>query len=418
MRQSRWTVFGVCAGLFIMSMLYRASNAVIAPGLIRDLGLGAEELGLLGAVFFYAFALAQLPLGLALDRIGSKPTMIFMNVIGLAGAVLFAFSRTPFEAIAGRFLLGLGMSANLMGPLALYTRWFTPREFATISGLMLAFGTLGGVLATTPLVLLAGLTGWRGSFLILALVNALLLTGLAFLIREAPPGWQADQDGNPNASKLSILKAGRYLFGNRSFWSISITSCLRYGVYASIQTLWAGPFFIVHLGLPEITAGNLLLALSMGFILGSPFGGILSDRLLKSRKKVVYISMSSMALSVLALSFWPGPKWLPLLALLMFFFGFMGSFGQIMFAQIKELMPTHMAGRAMTGINFFTMIGAGVFLMGLGELLGRGGGSGINGDADYRTAFFFCFLMLAASMGAYAFSRDTTGQNESPAGKQ
>ena len=407
MKQNRWVVFGVCAGLFIMSMLYRASNAVIAPALVTDLGLGPEELGLLGAVFFYAFALAQLPLGLALDRFGSKGTMIGLNMIGLAGAILFAMSRTPLEAIIGRSLLGLGMSANLMGSLALYTRWYTAGEFATISGLMLGIGTLGGVLATTPLVLLSTAAGWRGSFVILALINLLLLAGLIFLVRETPPDWPSNLEPGTNVSRLSLMKASRYLFSSRSFWAIAITSGLRYGVYASIQTLWAGPFLIIHLGFSELTAGNLLLSLNIGFILGSPFGGYVSDRVLKSRKKVVFISMSSMAVSIFVLALWPGAKALGLLYPFMFLFGFLSSFGQIMFAQIKELMPGQMAGRAMTGINFFIMIGAGIFLMGLGELLSQSGGSGVNGDADYRSAFLFCAFILAASLGAYAFSRDS-----------
>ncbi len=117
----RWTIFSLCALLFISSQFYRASNAIIAPDLQRDLGLSAEALGLLTALFFYTFALVQLPLGPCLDRVGARRTMAFLTLIGSAGAWIFASAKTFQGAAFGRILLGLGMSANLMGSMKLFT---------------------------------------------------------------------------------------------------------------------------------------------------------------------------------------------------------------------------------------------------------------------------------------------------------
>lgn len=130
----KWVVFGICSGLFVLSMLYRASTAVIAVDLSQDLRLSPDELGILGALYFYATTLMQFPLGQILDRVGAWRTMILLNVVGATGALVFSQAGELSAGLVGRGLLGLGMSANMVGTFVLFTKWFDPREFATVSG--------------------------------------------------------------------------------------------------------------------------------------------------------------------------------------------------------------------------------------------------------------------------------------------
>jgi len=86
----KWLIFAVCSSLFLMSLFYRASSAIIAPQLMKDLKLTHEDLGLLGAAFFYTFALVQFPLGPVLDRLGPRITMAGLNLLATLGAIVFA----------------------------------------------------------------------------------------------------------------------------------------------------------------------------------------------------------------------------------------------------------------------------------------------------------------------------------------
>jgi MFS family permease len=402
LRESRWVVVVFSSGLFLMSMLYRVSNAVIAPELSRDLGLTPQELGLMGAAFFYAFALAQVPLGPALDRLGVKRTIIFLNLIGAAGATAFALSDGLGSGLAGRALLGLGMSANLMGPFMLYARWFKPVEFATMSGVTMSAGYMGNLLATSPLVVLSQALTWRGAFIALALLNLVLTLGMAIWVGESPPG-KSRPIVKPDRKHSGAVHT---LVTSRSFWSIALTGGLRYGAFGSIQALWAGPFLMIHLGFDAITAGNLLLFMSVGFASGAPVGGVLSDRVLRSRKQVVLLGISVMAAAILIMAHWPGPVRLKLLGVTMFAFGFFGSFGQVLYSHIKDLMPEDISGSALTGVNFFVFLGAGGFIHGLGGILGRGGSGNLTTGGDYYSAFMICFGTLVLAGVIYAFSRD------------
>src|SRR4030043_1971349 len=87
-------IFSTLSALFTLSMFFRVSNAVIAPNLIRDLGLDAETLGILGGAYFYSFALLQIPMGLMLDRIGPRIVVTFFPLIAALGAFLFASGET------------------------------------------------------------------------------------------------------------------------------------------------------------------------------------------------------------------------------------------------------------------------------------------------------------------------------------
>src|SRR4030066_1824717 len=102
-----FSIFCILSGLFILSMFYRVSNAVIAPELIQDLGLNAETLGILGGAYFYSFALLQIPMGPMLDRIGPRFVVSFFALIGALGAFLFAFGTSFTSALLGRILIGV-----------------------------------------------------------------------------------------------------------------------------------------------------------------------------------------------------------------------------------------------------------------------------------------------------------------------
>ncbi len=406
----RRLVFVLSSLLFVLSQFYRVSNAVIAPQLQKDLILTAEQLGLLSAAFFYVFAIVQIPLGMAIDRYGGRLTMAVLTAVGAGGALTFAGAPSFAVALLGRGLLGLGMAGNLMGSMKLLSHWFSPREFATLSGMMLALGTLGNMLAATPLAAANERIGWRGSFVVLGVFTLLLAALFFIVVKERPEG----AGEAPTAfSRPSAFRSLLSLYGSRDYWIISTATFFRYGTLVAIQGLWIGPYMIGQLGFSPITAGNLLLMLNVGLIVGSPLGGWLSDRVLRSRKRVVLLGLGAMAADLFGLSMGWGEKSVWLLGGFLVVFGLFGSFGIVMYAHIKDLMPAHMTGTALSGINLFTMLGGAMLLQGLGWVLDHWQVQGAGGHPDYRATFGLCALGVTAALTAYAFVRDSRGGNRS-----
>jgi MFS family permease len=189
----RWLIFLIACLLFLLSQFYRASVAVIAPDLIRDLGMDTRGLSLISAAFFYAFALMQIPISMFLDGIGPRVSMAALSLIAVIGAILFAMGHSLSALVAGRMLIGIGMACNLMGTLKLITLWFTPLHFATLSALVSSIGTVGNLIAATPLVLLVQAVGWRNSFLVIAGIN-MVLTLLFYIITRDRPESSVSRD--------------------------------------------------------------------------------------------------------------------------------------------------------------------------------------------------------------------------------
>jgi nitrate/nitrite transporter NarK len=401
-------VFGACAPLFVCSQFYRVLNAVIAGHLQTDLGLGSEALGALSAAFFYAFAITQLPLALLLDRIGARAAMTFLSLVAALGAGVFATAETRAAAMAGEVLLGVGMAANLMGSMKLIGHWFPRHAFATVAGAFAALGTLGNILATSPLALLASALGWRRAVLVFGVATAALALLFLAVVRERPPGTEeAGVEGEGAAEPIGSMLW--QLVSSRDYWLISFGAACRYGAFVSIQALWAGPYLVEVAGLSPLRAANLILVLNVAFVLGAPAGGWLSDRVLSSRKVPVLLALGGTAGGILALGLLGGngTHGVASLAVVLALIGMLSSLGQVAWPHIRDLMPGRMSGMAMSGVNFFNILGAAAFIHGTGWLLERAAGpAGARGPAQYRTAFLAVAAVVSVALALYAFTRD------------
>ena len=409
----RWLIFFTASLLFVLSQFYRASIAVITPDLIRELGLDTRGLSLISASFFYAFALMQIPIGMYLDAIGPRTAMTALSLLGAAGALVFAAGNSTEALVVGRVLLGAGMACNLMGTLKLITLWFPPLRFATLAALVLSFGTLGNMTAATPLVLMVQTLGWRMSFGVFSGINVLLALLFFAVVRDRPDAPEAGEPHPAVSTDLrEVLANLRALMGEKDYWIISLGTFCRYGIFAAVQALWAAPYLMTVLGVSPVAAGNMLLLMGIGVIVGSPVCGWFSDSLIKTRKGVIMPGLIGMILVLTILACLPPGVGLPVLSLLFFAFGFFTSAGQVMYAHIKERVPVERAGAAMSGVNFFTMVGVAVFLQGLGSLmqyLYRG--ASLSAPA-FRAAFFFCAACLVLTVVLYGFTAETRGKGK------
>jgi sugar phosphate permease len=403
----RWAIFALASGNFFLSQFYRASNAIISTQLLQDLFLETEGLGLLSASFFYAFALTQIPISIFLDRVGARRMMSALSLVGVLGALIFSWSNNLTVGVLGRALLGIGMACNLMGPLKLLTLWFGPLSFATLSGLVMSIGTVGNMMATTPLVLLVDEFGWRTTFQLIAGVNLLLIVVFYTVARDTPEG-EGEKSSGPEAKEKSEGAISRVLLllKQRDYWIISSGTFVSYGVFAAFQSLWAGPYLLEVMGFSAIAAGNTILLMNMGVIAGAPVWGALSDRLLKTRKWLVVAGHVVLGGIVLAIGLLSRKAGFGFLAFLFFLFGFFRMTGALMYAQIKELMPLHMAGTAMTGINFFTMTGPAVFLQGLGALMQTLYPNASRSAAAFQVSFVVCAVCSFCMVALYVFTRE------------
>ena len=285
-----------------------------------------------------------------LDRFGARAVISLLVCIGAASAALFAASENGTTVILARAGIGIGMAAILMGSYKIFTTWFLPREFATLSGLLISIGNLGAIGATAPMVWMSEMLGWRGACMSMAVITLLLAVVMYLVGRDHPP--QQDDAASSEAQPAAGIASGlRTVFSSSLFWRLAPLSFASYGALIAVQGLWGGPYLMDTCGLGKAAAGNILLAVPVGIICGAPLWGHLSDRLGR-RKLPILLGQGAMLLifSSLAMGL-QLPRWG--LFLQCWLLGLTGGACFVLYAQVKETFPLSIAGTRPDCPQFF-----------------------------------------------------------------
>jgi len=388
------------AAVFLLSQIYRYATTVVAPEIAREFGLGPGALGGVGAAFFFTFAAMQLPAGILLDRWGPRRVIAAMQIFAVAGLVIAATAPSAAWLTVGMMLLGVGACCNLSGSLVLATRWLPSDRFATLAGGLIAFGGIGHMLSTSPVGYLIESVGWRGGYALLAGLQAMAGLVLYAVVRDAPPG-RADLEGQRATSLLESARGIGHVLRTPGMGRLIAAMAMGPPIFFTLRGLWGGPYLSqVHV-LDPVERGHVLLVMAAALILGNLVYGPL-DRKLDARKPIIVAGGVGLAtcFAVFALVMDP-----PLWAAIVFFaaIGFVSPFDVVIFAHARALVPTRLAGRTITTINFAMFGCVALFqqLSGLG--LGALARAGVDPADAYRV--LFAALAVIGFTGAAVYSR-------------
>lgn len=407
---TRWKIFSVLSFLYVMALFFRVSMAVVARDITIDFHLTATQLGTLSSIFFVVYAVAQIPLGILLDRFGGKIVVSVLGVMAITGIVLFALAPNYHVAMAGRILLGIGTSCVLMGSLKIFTNWFTQREFATIAGFIMAIGNLGNLFATAPLALAVSFFGWRQALLVVALAQVIAVIMVYAIAADSPDQKNAaESDPSAIASEQTSAMGGLLaVAGNSSFWLLGFLGFCYYGNFMLVQSLWGGPYLMDILNADRSVVGNILFCSAGGFILGCLCIGKISTQLFKSRKKTL-LAGQSITLALLFCLLGPAEGLSPVALKFLFFgIGLSASSGITIYPMVREMFPHSIVGTALSSLNFFVVAGVAVIQQAVGIILDKfPHESGSYSAVAYHRAFLFPLCIHALAILLFLFAKDT-----------
>lgn len=387
---------GALAIAYVLSQFYRSFLAVLAPSLGRDLGATPADLSTAAGLWFVAFALMQIPVGMALDSIGPRRTVaLLLGGAGGGGALLLALAPGPGAVIAAMALIGIGCSPVLVSSYYLIARLHPPARFATLAAAMIGVGSLGNLAGAAPLAAAVEAFGWRPSLAGLAALTALVATAL-FLVLRDPPRQSAPGGGGVLAGYRRILSIG-------ALWLIFPAMLTNYAPAVGVRGLWAGPYLAEIHGLDTAGIGTVTLAMALAMIAGNFAYGPL-DRLLGTRKRVVLGGNALAALACLWLALNPGAG-LAAAGAAFALLGFFGASFAVIVAHGRSFLPADLTGRGITLLNFFGIGGVGLAQLATGQLHAATGGGG---PATWSALFGFYAALLLAGLVPYAFARDST----------
>jgi MFS family permease len=223
------------AGYFL-SYLFRTVNAVLADRLTADLHLNAAALGMLTSAYFLTATLAQLPIGVAIDRLGPVRVQAVLLLIAGAGAWLFATSEQFWTLIVGRSLIGLGVAGCLVAGLKTIVLSFERHRVPTFNGILVSMGALGALVSSLPLQWLANVMTWRQIFAGLATATWLVAVVFIFLDWRNEPRFATKSTKKANEPGIALILL------DAKFWRLAPLSALIVGSAWALQGLWVGPW--------------------------------------------------------------------------------------------------------------------------------------------------------------------------------
>ncbi len=412
----RWLIFWILAGGYVLVYFHRLCPAVVAVDMMHDLKTGGALTGFLGAAYFYPYALMQLPAGLLSDSWGPRNTITVFFGVAFAGSVLLGMAPNVFLAISGRALVGLGVAMLFVPTMKVLAEWFRVREFAFMTGILMALGGLGSLIAAAPLAALSTRIGWRMSFVVVGVFTLLLAALVWLFVRDRPADFGWPSPAQPSGDKPVAIRLGegvRRVVTCAAFWPVAVWFFFDCAIFFSFGGLWGGPYLAHVYGFDKAQAARILSMLAIGMILGSPFLSYLSNNVFRARKPVLVISAGITLGLVAALAFLTAE--IPASALYLICLG-LGIFASavvvIGFTTNKELFPVQMAGTATGIVNLFPFAGGAVFQPLLGHFLEKHGSThGVFTAAGYRQAFLILFGCATIAFCATLFLKETMTRN-------
>jgi sugar phosphate permease len=375
---------------YVLSQFYRAFLAVLAPALQADLGATAQDLAAASGLWFLAFALMQLPVGWALDRVGPGRTAAALLTVGAVGAALFAAAQGVAVLKPAMALIGIGCSPVLMASYVILTRSYPPAAFATLAGAIIGIGSLGNIGAALPLALAVGALGWRTAMVGLAGVTLAVAAAVALLVRDPPA-----QAGAAKGSLRDILRMSEV-------WPVLAMMAVCYAPAAGVRGLWIGPYMSEVQGADAALVGRATLVMALAMVAGSFAYGPM-ERVVGSRKRLVLGGNGTVLGLLVAFCLFPAPP--PWVAVALFAgIGFFGASFAMVIAHGRAFFPPALMGRGVTLLNLAGIGAAGLLQMATGRLYAAA-------PADPASAPFVAVLalmaaLLALGLVAYAFSTD------------
>jgi len=379
---------------FSLSQFFRSCLAVMAPELQHDFGMSPAGFGALSSAFFLAFAVAQVPVGIAFDRHGvGRPTAVLLAV-GALSAVGFVLAPTAGVAMLAQVGLGLACAPVFMGLLHYASENLSERDYLRVVSRSNATGMIGALCATAPLGWASELYGWRA---------AMALPTMA-LVAACYAVWRAVRDDGHAEARAAgwgqTLSESAGLLGLAPLWTL-IPICAAMSAGTAFRNAWSGPYLAEVFGLAAGTRGMALTLLSLaGFVTAFVLPVLVRRGSIKGT--VAGWSCLSMAagLALAAVAGHGVVTGVALMALL----STIGMLHPLIMAQGRMVIPPARRGRGLGLLNTAVFLGSALASWGYGLIANAGHVRGWSPSGTYAAIFACAAALVAVALLPYLFS--------------
>lgn len=364
-----WLVWFLGAIFFFYKYVLQVSPGVMSNDLMSAFSISGAQLGNLAACFFYAYLIMQIPVGLLLDRFSPRlviSTAIFLTALG---TLLFAHANNFLIACLSRGLIGLGAAFSAVSCFKLATLYFPPQRFALIAGLSMTAAMTGAIGGEAPLSYLVKSFGWHHAMLFVAALGFILALVLILSVKDKNTV-HLNQEQNTKINFYAVFEQLKIILKHKQTWLLSLYSGLAFAPVSVFGGLWGVSFLEQTYNLNAIAAASSMSLIFIGFAIGCPISGWLSDVI---RRRVILMGFgTTMAFITILFILYGNFSSIKLLDCLLFVFGLGASCFFLCFSSIREIHPLIFAATVLGFMNTFDSICEAISEPFIGKLLDLG----------------------------------------------
>ena len=406
--------------VFTLQTGYAITNASVA----KDLSLTIAQVGFVGTIYTWSFAIMQLTSGSILDKLGTRWVLPIACLIVACGAFLFANSTGPWMLVFANVLAAIGASFGFIGAGFIGGQWFEPLKYGLMFSLVQFVASLSAIAGQLTLGKLIEIFDWT------VLINSLGTIGIGiaiimlFILRE-PAKENPVKESWPGLKKFinHLFDSLGKVAAIRDTWINAIIGGATMGTMLGLGVVW-GPRLLTASGMEQGQAFQVSSLAWAGLAFGAPTFAWLSDRV-KSRIKPMQIGCALQLIAIIIImlrstssgaevSFW------------FFVFGFMAGSSMLPFTIGMELVPSSLIGTSAAVVNATQFIIGGLMMAIPGRVLGGTGliarihesvsqvdGTPAGSLADYQWAIAIMPVVLGIGLFLCLFLRETYPKSSS-----
>ena len=361
-----WTVWAVGLLVYMLAVFHRSSLAVAGLAAGERFDITASQLATFTMLQLLVYAAMQIPVGLLVDRFGSRSVMLTGTLILAAAQAGFALAETYPLAVVARVFVGVGDALTFICVLRLVSRWFPTRRIPIVTQLTGTLGQLGAVGAAVPMTWALGHWGWTPAYLTAAGLGIVLATVLTLVVHDSPDSrHRRGPRMSVGAVRASLAASWAHPGTRLGFWMHFTTQFSA----TTLSLLWGYPFLVRGEGRSSHTAGLLLTLMIVAVMVSGPVLGWLVGRHPWHRSTTVLSIVWSIVIVWTAVLAWPGPAPLWLLIVLVIVTGVGGPASMIGFDLGRTSNPAERLASASGIINQAGFSASLVLVISIGLIL-------------------------------------------------
>lgn len=356
----------VALSVYLLAVFHRSSMAVAGLAATDRFDISSSQLATFVMLQLLVYAGMQIPVGLMLDRFGSRRVMLTGIATLTVSQAAFAFAESFPVALIARGFVGIGDAMIFVCVLRLVNAWFAPRRIPLVTQLTGVIGQFGAVIAAVPMTYALHHLGWTKSYLLAAGIGFIVAVALLLVVHDTPD--ERSISGPPLSLtdiKHSLAASWAHPGTRLGLWTHFTTQFSA----TALGLLWGYPFFVQGEGLSEHAAGILLTLLVIAVMAAGPIVAWLITHFPWHRSSLVLGIVLMIVAVWTAVLLWPGSAPMPLLVLLVVVAGIGGPASMIGFDFGRSFNPEHRMGSAIGIINQGGFVASLILVVAIGLIL-------------------------------------------------